>query len=727
MTTMTDSAVSASLPPGARVHELIIQQQIGRGGAGIVYAAEHAILGETLAVKEFLPVELARRGDGFDVVPLPGQEVVFEGLKQKFLQEGKTLVELARPKPHPNIVQVTDAFRANDTVYLCMRFERGEPLSALVRTAGKLGAQDVRKLLVPLLDGLAHAHKQGVLHRDIKPANILVRHDGSPVLIDFGAAHKARPDGQVSVVAQYTPDFAAPEQLIGGEQGPWTDLYCLAATCVYCLTGHPPDRSRATLAPDGPLSELDPQFRAALGAALDFDWNRRPRDVPAWRLALGLEKTAVEPAPSSAWSGAYQREALTGDQTQVSGAATGRAGARSAALEAERTEVLRPSGEAHVVADQHPAPAQPMPDRLAIRPPAASRESAAGSQGVPARRPWVRASFYLGLPVVLLLAGGLWWWFVFDPDGPGVERSAGFSSSAGSAARQRESPEPRSTDAPNSQAAREAQPQAKESKLDGQDLSTTPVAAPGKGAALEAKEEPTMDPARVVAQLAARFDCARLRTEVRSAADGSEILRLQGYLRDPAQLGQLKQSLSERLPEVRADLAGVRFAAPFCRTLTRLNGVVASVPAHPGQPDLAFNEPLRIYHQDDYLALSATQPGGAAGFLYLDFIDRDGGMGSLLPNPELTQNFIEPGGHLEVGVTDAERCAREPDNCFIASEPHGNNLILAIWSARPLEPDWHIGSSASESLPRLESLIARQAQADGGAVSLSYHFLTTAR
>jgi len=199
---MDEPFESPPLPPGTRLHSFIIGAPLGRGGVGIVYAAEHEILHETFAIKEFLPNDLARRVAGNRVAALPGKEKAYAALRRKFLEEGQTLVQLARPHPHPNLVQVTDAFHENDTVYLCMRFERGQSLDALVESRGPLGESELMALLLPLLDGLEYAHAHRVWHRDIKPSNILVREDGTPLLIDFGAAHRDRADGVVSVIAQ---------------------------------------------------------------------------------------------------------------------------------------------------------------------------------------------------------------------------------------------------------------------------------------------------------------------------------------------------------------------------------------------------------------------------------------------------------------------------------------------------------------------------------------------
>jgi serine/threonine protein kinase len=614
---MNDGETLAPLPAGTRVHELVIQQPLGRGGAGIVYAAIHDILGETLAVKEFLPAQLARRGQNQQVEPQPGQEEVFAALKQKFLQEGKTLVELARPRPHPNIVQATDAFRANETVYLCMRFERGEALDAIIRHSGPLTQARLREWLPPLLDGLEHAHRQGVLHRDIKPSNILIREDGSPVLIDFGAAHRQRPGGPVSVVAQYTPDFAAPEQFLSGEQGPWTDLYCLAATFVYCLTGQAPRGLHARLEPTGPLADVDPVLLAALTGALQFEHDKRPQSVAQWREQFGLDQGAIT----------------------IPAAVT-----TAAADDAPTLVTSRPDA----------GTAQPVgPNDVTLSQPSASSR-------------WLLFAMLILLALVGL-GGALW--FTLIPS---------------------------------------------ESRVQAPDIQIPPVPS----VALEPTAPEPPNPLAVLERLAAGLDCARLSGEVERTHDQTR-LRLRGFVRDQRAWAGLTESLAAALPEVEIRADDVAQAAPFCAWIARLEATVSATPVHQGRPVITFNHPDRHYHQEDFIALTAIQPGAAAGFLYVDFIDRHGEHALLLPNPAQSANFLTPGGRVQVGVQTAEACAAKPDACFLASRPHGNNLVLTIWSARPLPPNWR-------DLAELQTLLQHESTVEGGALNLGYQFITTA-
>ena len=96
------------------------------------------------------------------------------------------------------------------------------------------------RLLWPMLDGLERVHSAGFLHRDIKPANVLLRADGRPTLIDFGASRAAVAGRTTAMTAIFTPGYAAPEQMSTAKQGPWTDIYGLAATLYHAITGKPP-------------------------------------------------------------------------------------------------------------------------------------------------------------------------------------------------------------------------------------------------------------------------------------------------------------------------------------------------------------------------------------------------------------------------------------------------------------------------------------------------------
>lgn len=203
---------------------------LGVGGFGIVYKAKHQLLGAFVAIKEYLPLELAlREGEQIVAVSRSLHEDYQQGV-QRFVDEAKQLVRFSA---HPNIVGCHDFFQANGTAYLVMNFEEGEPLSELIsrreQSGENLSQTELLNLLQPLLSGLSYIHQHDVLHRDIKPENIFIRRsNGQPVLLDFGAAKTTL--FATNSLAAFTSGYAAPEQTDAeGELGPWTDIYAVGA------------------------------------------------------------------------------------------------------------------------------------------------------------------------------------------------------------------------------------------------------------------------------------------------------------------------------------------------------------------------------------------------------------------------------------------------------------------------------------------------------------------
>ncbi|WP_296701014.1 SUMF1/EgtB/PvdO family nonheme iron enzyme [Thiocapsa sp. UBA6158] len=294
-----------TIPVGGMIDEFRVTRVLGAGNFGIVYECENIHLDETVAIKEFLPTELARRGADGQIAPLsPATAEAFLWARDRFLQEARTLWNLARPLPHRNIVRVTGYREANGSAYMFMEFERGQPLSDLLEQRGTLTFEELRPIVAPLLDGLERVHAANVLHRDIKPANILIRPDGSPVLIDFGAARNVALSGETSVFTTYTPRYAAMEQHYpGGDQGPWTDIYGLGATLYRAVTGLTPKSASEQLLGHAqePAAEIGRgrypvAFLRAIDAACALKPDDRPQSVNEWRVQLLSTVSAAEDA-----------------------------------------------------------------------------------------------------------------------------------------------------------------------------------------------------------------------------------------------------------------------------------------------------------------------------------------------------------------------------------------------------------------------------------------------
>ena len=228
-----------SLPPSTVLRDYTIEKVIGHGGFGIVYRARHDELGLVVAIKEYLPIELAVR-DGVTVRARSDadSEGYEEGLK-RFREEARALIQF---QDHPNVVSCREYFRTNGTAYLVMEYVDGQSLAQVLANreaeGAPFGESDLLAVMVPLLEGLSNVHEAWILHRDIKPSNILIRRrDGRPVLIDFGAA-KQLVASRTKSMAPYTEGYAALEQVAdAGELGPWTDIYGAGAVMWRMVAG----------------------------------------------------------------------------------------------------------------------------------------------------------------------------------------------------------------------------------------------------------------------------------------------------------------------------------------------------------------------------------------------------------------------------------------------------------------------------------------------------------
>ena len=209
------------LPAGTQLENYRLQRLLATGGFSRVYLA-HDENDVPVAIKEYRVAEDDRAKF------LHGMRCFFE--------EGRALTRFA----HPNVVRVLNFFRANDTVYLVMRYERGRTLHEhLAQHRGALDEAWIRHTFAQLLNGLREVHTNKLLHLDIKPANIYLRADGSPLLLDFGAARYALSGEEgTKLPPTYTPGYASPEQHLWRDLlGPWSDVYSVGATMYATLAG----------------------------------------------------------------------------------------------------------------------------------------------------------------------------------------------------------------------------------------------------------------------------------------------------------------------------------------------------------------------------------------------------------------------------------------------------------------------------------------------------------
>ena len=277
-----------ALRPGSILNgRYILGHVLGQGGFGITYIALDDQTKERVAIKEYFPAEFAGRTGVSVQVYSDDRAENFAYGKEKFLEEAKTLAAFIG---NENIVRIYSYFEENDTAYLSMEYVDGLPLDQyMAASGGRLSPAEAGRLLLPLTEALETVHRKGIVHRDIAPDNILVNRSGTAKLIDFGAARNATGERSRSLDVVLKHGFAPYEQYMRrGRQGPWTDVYALAATWYYAITGEIPPEAVERRNEDGltPPDALDAAQREALMKALAVSAADRYQSMAEFRRAM---------------------------------------------------------------------------------------------------------------------------------------------------------------------------------------------------------------------------------------------------------------------------------------------------------------------------------------------------------------------------------------------------------------------------------------------------------
>ena len=392
----------AALPMGHALQEYVIEGLVGEGGFGIVYLARDTRLGRHVALKEYMPANLATRSSNHTVsVRSERHRETFELGLRSFVNEAQLLASF----DHPSLVKVYRFWEANGTAYMVMPFYQGPTLKNWLRDLGK--PPDERwllALLAPMIDALEQLHHDHCYHRDIAPDNILLlplqgTQAGAgtdtvrPLLLDFGAARRVIGDMTHALTVILKPGYAPIEQYADSasmKQGPWTDVYALSAVLYTCVTGRAPVPSVSRIITDDMVpaaqagaGRYSPLFLEAIDAGLAVRPDERPQAMAALR-----ELFAATSHGETGW--------VPLSAPPPARAAPATVGKPPPAMRIEPVMAPEPLSESTVVAAREP--------RRETSPAPVS----ASKPGASARRLPVA----LSLLAAALLAGGGGWWLV---------------------------------------------------------------------------------------------------------------------------------------------------------------------------------------------------------------------------------------------------------------------------------------------------------------------------
>ncbi|MCG6551298.1 MAG: serine/threonine-protein kinase [Candidatus Magnetominusculus sp. LBB02] len=284
--------------------KFIIGRVLGKpGGFGITYLGWDVTLHNKVAIKEFIPRQLASRANDGRMLEPHSKESGMDfkyGLEQ-FLQEARTLAKF----DNAHIVRVRSFFEENTTAYIVMDYYDGISLMEYLgrQPEEKIHWKTAIDIMMPILDGLREVHENNIIHRDVKPQNIYITASGRPILLDFGAARYSIGNKSQALTVVMTPGYAPPEQYHAkGKQGPWTDIYGCASTLYNLITGQIPTDAAERLAqiplkpPIDVVPSIPKPLNDALLTAMSIDLNARPASIKDFQDML-IKAADTEPVP----------------------------------------------------------------------------------------------------------------------------------------------------------------------------------------------------------------------------------------------------------------------------------------------------------------------------------------------------------------------------------------------------------------------------------------------
>ena len=300
-----DKHMEYALPPETILAgKYMAGRVLGQGGFGITYIGWDIALERKVAIKEYYPSGQVSRSPGTRNLTWYSSEQSLHARQdgmQMFLKEARKMV---KADSIPGVVRVLDLFQENGTAYIVMEFVEGETLKARLLRDGSMDWETAKKVFRPVISAMEQVHAFGLIHRDLSPDNLMLLPDGSVKILDLGAAKDLSLNSGASSMQVAKSGFSPLEQYIQrGGSGTWTDVYAMAATIYYTLTGTliPGAVERLekdTISWDSPaLNRLPAQAREALKKALAVQAKDRTQTMEALEKGLFAEPVKVQPKP----------------------------------------------------------------------------------------------------------------------------------------------------------------------------------------------------------------------------------------------------------------------------------------------------------------------------------------------------------------------------------------------------------------------------------------------
>lgn len=284
------------IDPDNLILEYRVLKTLGQGGFGTTYLCLDENLKRKCVLKEYTPHRIVHRHISNELKPLKSKlSNSYEIGLNDFLKEAQNVALFN----HPNIVRINRFFKSNNTGYFVMDYEAGYSLrETILKRNIRFEEFEIEKILLPLCDGLFQLHKKNLIHRDIKPENIIIRNDGTPILIDFGAIGNLNSITFDEYKIYATPYYAPFEQYRPDlPQGAWIDIYALGATLYEMIAGARPQNSIDRIQSDKliPISEIGrgvygTKLLGLIDKCLSLDYRNRPESVSGFLALLQTDK-----------------------------------------------------------------------------------------------------------------------------------------------------------------------------------------------------------------------------------------------------------------------------------------------------------------------------------------------------------------------------------------------------------------------------------------------------